>query len=152
MSDLLEYNIILDDDVEMIHYDRLLGKFPQWKQYRREIKLSALLNEGKRIGFDVTEISRVNKPVYGTLGKPENIDVISLKNISFFIRSMSFIIKGNKVDELKVKIKILDNNPGRELSNILQSDCPLEVKQLRLPLDKSITQFYFEIPDTKKAA
>jgi hypothetical protein len=57
MDDLLEYDVVLENDVELNHYDRLLTKFPQWKQYKREIKLNVLLNEGKRIGFDVTEIS-----------------------------------------------------------------------------------------------
>jgi hypothetical protein len=145
MNDLLEYDVIIGDDVELEHYDRLLKKFPQWKQYKREIKLNILLNEGKRIVFDVTEISKINSPIYGSLGKPKDFD-ISLKRISFFVRSMSFIIKGNKVDGLKVRLKVLDNTPGKELLSILDSGCVLEVKQLRLP-DKSVTQFYFDIPN-----
>jgi len=152
MSDLLEYNVILDNDVELNHYDRLLKKFPQWTQSKREIKLNLLLNEGKRIGFDVTEISKINTPIYGSLGRPKDCDIISLKTISFFVRSMSFIIRDNKVDELKIGLKILDNTSGKELSSILDDGIPLKVKQLRIPHDKSITQFYFDIPDIKKVA
>ena len=76
MDDLLEYNVVLGNDVELNNYDRLLTKFPQWIQYKREIKLNVLLNEGKRIGFDVTEISKINSPVYGSLGKPEYSDIL----------------------------------------------------------------------------
>jgi len=151
MSDLLEYDVILENDVELTHYDRLLAKFPQWTQYKREIKLNVLLNEGKRIGFDVTEISNINTPIYGSLGKPKDHD-ISLKSIAFFVRAMSFIIKDNKVDELKIEVKILDNTSGKELKCLLESNCPIIAKQLRLPFDNSVTQFYFEIPDTKNIA
>ena len=145
MGEIFEYDVIISNDVELEHYDRLLKKFSQWKQYKREIKLNTLLNEGKRIGFDVTEISNINTPIYGSLGKPEDFD-ISLKRISFFVISMSFIISGNKVDGLKIGLKVLENPSGKELLSILNSGCVLDVKQLRLP-DKSITQFYFDVPD-----
>ena len=151
MDDLLEYDVVLENDVELNHYDRLLTKFPQWKQYKREIKLNVLLNEGRRIGFDVTEISRINSPIYGSLGEPQFTD-ISLKSISFFVRSMSFIIKDNKVDGLKIGLKVLDNTSGKKLSNILESGCLLEVKQMTLPMCKSVTQFYFELPESKNVA
>ena len=151
MDDLLEYNVVLGNDVELNNYDRLLTKFPQWIQYKREIKLNVLLNEGKRIGFDVTEISKINSPVYGSLGKPEYSDIL-LKSISFFVRSMSFIITNNKVDELKIVLKVLDTPKGKELKNILESGCFLEVKQMKLPSCNSVTQFYFDIPDPKTAA
>jgi hypothetical protein len=151
MGDLLEYDVVLENDVELNHYDRLLTKFPQWIQYKREIKLNVLLNEGKRIGFDVTEISKINSPIYGSLGRPEFSD-ISLKSISFFVSSMSFIIKNNKVDELKIGLKVLDTPKGIELKNILESGCLLEVKQMKLPNCNSVTQFYFDIPDSKTAA
>jgi len=145
MDDLLEYNVIIGEDVELEHYDRLLKEFKQWKQYKREIKLNTLLNEGKRIGFDVTEISKINT-MYGSLGKPEDFD-FSLKKLSFHVKSMHFIIKNNKVDELKIGLKVLDNPPGKELLLLLESGCNLEIKQLRLPLCRSITQFYFDVPD-----
>jgi hypothetical protein len=150
MDGLIEYDVIIDDDVELNHYDRLLKKFTQWTQYKREIKLNTLLNEGKRIGFDVTEISKINSPIYGSLGRPKDGD-ISLKSISFFVRSMSFIIKGNKVGELKIGLKILDNTSGKELKAILDDGITLEVKQMRLR-DNYITQFYFDLPEKKNVA
>lgn len=39
MCEIFEYDVIIGNDVELEHYDRLLKKFSQWDQYKREIKL-----------------------------------------------------------------------------------------------------------------
>ena len=50
------------DEIKLSQFEDKLQKWPNWVQFRREIKLNSLL-DGKRIQFDIEDITE-----YGKLG------------------------------------------------------------------------------------
>src|ERR1035437_905809 len=111
---IAEYKISLNNN-KLSNYDSLLKKFRNWKQFQRDIKLTSLL-ESKRVQYDLEDI--VNLPGY--LG-------INRLSVLFYIRSMSFIINGDSIDELKITIESYSNDT-RELGDIKQHMIDDEVK------------------------
>ena len=67
-------DVDLDDDVKLDDYNDALSTYKEWKSIYREIKLNLLLEQGKRIEFDIDNISK-----FITLDNDD--DVVRVKNI-----------------------------------------------------------------------
>ncbi len=129
-------------------YDYLLGRFKNWIQFKRDIKITSIL-ESKRIQYDLESI--VN--LHGYFGDRIIDSGIgqSLQDICFSIKSMSFIINNELVEELKVTIETVNNKKGRLLESMINSGFDLRVKQC---MDKALSSnsedlvLYFYIDDS----
>lgn len=126
--DIYECEVDLCDNlVKLQDYDNALKKFGQWIQFKREIKLTTLL-EGKRVQYDIEEMNTTT-PIYGILGE-ELSGSISIPKISFYVKDMSFIINGDNVESLKIKIKIINGTPqGDLLQSIMDEGLDFKIKQ-----------------------
>ena len=123
MAEIFECKVLFDDDdIKLQDYEKLLKKFTQWTQFKREIRLTSLL-ECKRIQYDVEEITF---PIYGTTGY--DLD-ITFSKVAFIVIAMSFIISGDSIDELKVKIRILDTESGKKILNDIKD---IKIKQKKI--------------------
>ena len=134
-----ECEVILEEGIKLQHYDRMLSRFNQWTQFKRDIKITSLL-EGKRILYNIYDIK--GNGIIGITTDQKLYSVVSgsIRNKMFDIHSMSFIINGDNIDELKIIIKPLDNHRGESLSEIIKSGITPIIHQL-LEND-SISYFY----------
>jgi hypothetical protein len=131
------YNIELDNN-KLSHYDFLLQKFKNWKQFKREIKLSSIL-EGKRIQYDLDDVTGLN----GYAGR-----IHKSKDICFMIKSLSFIINGDSIDILKIKITPSNNYLGEVVKSLIENSFDLKIKQF--VNNDEVIFFYIDIPDKKE--
>ena len=123
-------------------FEKVLSRHKEWTSFKREIRLNTLLDD-KRIQFDIDDISE-----YGFLGDYE-VD-ISLSRTCILLKSMSFILSGEKIDKLEIKWRILNTKNGEELRNIIESDIKIDIK-MRFKED-TFFYFYVDVPKLDKAA
>lgn len=143
------------DNNTLEQYESFLSKFKVWPQYKREIKLSTLLNEGKKIEFTVN----IESHTFGT----HYIEIIdsneestqrietSLNKACGVVKDVKFILNGNNVELLSINIKFLDTQYGKICKKLLEEEFLLILKQKILPeigiTKKSIMKFYITYPD-----
>jgi hypothetical protein len=136
------------NDIKIDNYEDILSRFSNWKKYKREINLNLLLEQGKKIQFDV-EI--INNPMvfYVSVADDKYSYTTSLTNVCSTLNKLTFIILESKVIKLKVELKILDTKWGKTIKNLVESEIDLKLFQ-HLNIEGQIDNFYFELP--KEAA
>jgi hypothetical protein len=67
-----------------------------------------------------------------------------LKKASSAIKFMKFILKGNNVLELEIKIKTMTTEWGNIIAELIESEVELELKQHIV--DNQVKSFYFIYP------
>lgn len=137
---ILNYEIVTNSKLN--HYEDLLSKFNQWISIKREIKITSLL-EGKRIQFDIEDIN-TSGTIWGVL-TTEPSHLINIKDCAFSIKSMSFILNGEKIDKLTLGIKILSTDKGELLENLIKDNIEIEIKEFII--DDKIHHFYIQLPN-----
>jgi len=149
MGQLFEKNLIELHTTEislngqtLSQFEKVLSRYSEWTSFKREIRLNTLLDD-KRVQFDIDDISE-----YGFLGDYE-VD-ISLSRTCILLKSMSFILSGEKIDKLEIKWRILNTKNGEELRNIIESDIKIDIK-MRFKED-TFFYFYVDVPKLDKAA
>ncbi len=146
---LIDYKVNLNSDVKLHHYDRLLNRFKQWTQFKRDIKLTSLL-EGKRIQYDVEDISNM----YGYMGlRDDYVKLASISTISMYcfdVKSMSFIINGDNIESLSLKVEIMPTPFGKEVMALEESNIKLLMKQCII--EDCVNYFYLDTDYPKTAA
>jgi hypothetical protein len=129
-------------------YEDILSRFSNWRQYKREINLNQLLEEGKKIEFEV-EISNGKFSNQGVLyvSVVDKIDtsITSLVNVCSVIKKMTFIILNNEVLKLSVEITTLTTKWGKIITNLLESGIDLKLIQHK-NIEGKIDNFYFIDP------
>ena len=123
-------------------FEKVLSRHSEWTSFKREIILNSLLDDNK-LQFDINDISE-----YGFLGDYE-VD-ISLSNTCFLLKSMSFILKNDKIKKLEIKWRVLNTQNGQVLKNILDSNIEVDIK-MRFK-ENDFFYFYVDIPELDKAA
>lgn len=140
------------DNTKIDNYDEILSKFSNWKRYKREINLNQLLEEGKKIQFDV-EITNKESVFYVGVREVEfetpTNKWLALVNVCSAVTKLTFIILNNKILKLEVELKFLTTNWGKIIKNIIESGLELKLNQ-NLNIKGQIDGFYFNLP--KKAA
>lgn len=130
-------------DIEISSYENILSRFSNWKKYKREINLNQLLEDDKKIQFDV-EIEN-NQCVFYVSVSDDFKYTTSLVNVCSVITKFNFIILNNKVIKLEVELKILTTQWGKTIKNILESDIDLKLYQNK-DIEGQIDNFYFKLP------
>lgn len=95
------------DNNKIIQYDIMLGRFRNWIQFKRDIKLTNLLEHNRKIQFDLENINGLYGGVYSGENPIHKFKLID----EFAVKSMKFIINQNgvNIDSLKLKIKPFGN-------------------------------------------
>ena len=132
------FNSKIDD------YEDILSRFSNWKAYKREINLTQLLEDDKKIEFQV-EIPNNHSVLYVSVSDELDSTITSLVNVCSVIQKMTFVILNNKVLKLNVEIKLLTTRWGKTISNLLESDIDLKLHQHK-NIEGKIDNFYFELP------
>jgi len=141
MKKLFEIEILnskIDD------YEDILSRFSNWKKYKREINLNQLLEEGKKIEFEV-EIPNSHSVLYVSVIDKIDTSITSLVNVCSVIKKMTFIIRNNEVLKLSVEINLLTTNWGKIITNLLESGIDLKLIQYK-NIEGKIDNFYFIDP------
>jgi hypothetical protein len=135
-------------DSRIEDYEDILSRFSNWKKYKREINLNLLLEQGKKIQFDV-EI--INNPMvfYVSVNEEQYSYTTSLTNVCSALNKLTFIILENRVLKLEVELKMLDTKWGKTIKNLAESEIELKLFQ-HINIEGQVDNFYFELP--KQAA
>jgi hypothetical protein len=143
-SETYKYDVILKD-AKLEYYEDILKNFSDWISFKREIKLTNLL-EGRRVQFDIEEI--YNKGMIWGMMTPNIKEEAKIKEACFDVKSMHFIIKDDLVEKLTLGIKPLSTDMGDLLKSLIESNVEIEINQLII--DNNIKYFYIDYP--KQAA
>lgn len=145
MKNIFEVNL---EETKIENYEKILSRFGSWKKYKREINLNQLLNEGKKIQFDI-EIQNNPMVFYVSVNEGKYQYTKSLQNVCSTIKKLTFIIIDGKVLNLQAELKLLDTNCGKLIKSLIKSGLDLKLNQ-HVNIENQIDNFYFEIP--KQAA
>lgn len=135
------------NDSKIGDYEEILSRFGNWKKYKREINLNQLLEEDKKIQFDV-EIPNSQSVFYVSVSNDFQYTT-ALTNVCSVINKFTFIILNNKVIDLRIDITFLDTKWGKEIQSIIESGVELQLNHHK-NIKGQIDNFYFELP--KQAA
>ena len=144
-----KYSMKKTFEVELLNnriedYEDILSRFSNWKKYKREINLTQLLDDGKKIEFEV-EIPNSHSVLYVSVIDKIDTSITSLVNVCSVIKKMTFIIQNNEVLKLSVEINLLTTNWGKIITNLLESGIDLKLIQHK-NIEGKIDNFYFIDP------
>lgn len=125
-------------------YEDILSNFSNWKKYKREINLNQLLEDGKKIEFEV-EISNSHGVLYVSVVDKIDTSITALVNVCSVIKKMTFIILNNEVLKLTIELKLLTTKWGKIITNLLESGIELKLHQHK-NIQGKIDNFYFINP------
>lgn len=131
---------ILPENRTILNYENLLSQFDSWKNSKREIVLSQILESDKKIELFV-EIDNTQKVFYV---ESKQGDIFSYK--SAVIKSIRFVLKGNKVLSLRVDIESISSGYGLKLSELFESGYELKLLE-EIDLKDNVSGFYFILPN-----
>lgn len=129
------------DGIKLSQFENKFKQWPQWTQFKREIKLNTLLN-GKRIQFDIEDINEYGK-LSGRSFDPMMSDIV------FTVKCISMIIKDDFVEELEIEWRPLQSDLGRTIIGILDSGLEID---LSIYFDDDDQFVYFYIKEEKNIA
>lgn len=129
-----DFEVSLKDNT-LDQYEKMMSRYSEWKNFKRDIRLTSLLESGKRIQFDIEEIS-----MFVPIGCEDII--VSLQLSTLEIKSMSFILKEDKVEKLTLKCKTLETPMGKVVRDLMDACFPIEIRQNII--DGKINYFYVE--------
>jgi hypothetical protein len=110
--------VILDEFINLDSFKSLLGKYQDFKSCYRELKINSIT--GKKSKF---EISELNPPMICGFEKKENYsyNVFHVSQSCFTINSIDMVVNDKlQVIDIHLKIKILDTESGKLLSEVLE--------------------------------
>ena len=122
-------------------YEKLLSRYNNWKKYKREINLNQILEDGKKIEFEIEVLNNQSVSYIKIYNKNDVIDSL-LRNACASITKMKFIILNNKVLNLTVYCSKLSTNSGKILENNIKSDIDLKLYQNK-DIEGQVIDFYF---------
>jgi hypothetical protein len=139
------FSINIDTEITLDLYESFLSKFNNWKEYKRELRLSNLLNEGKKLEFTVDIENHPHGCHYIEFDEHEKLSFdTNLSSACGSIKSAKFILNNNIVESLDIEVMILDTYWGRTVKQILESKISLTLKQFFAP---KYVKFYITIPN-----
>ena len=131
----------LNDDESLDYYEGLLNRYNQWKVFKREVRLTGLLNSGKKVQFDIED---ANLLIY------TDMDAIQyIHKAVFRTDTITFILMDENIISMSLSGEIIENTLGNAIKGILDAGINLKVKKYN---DKRgrIT-FYIDIEENKAA-
>ena len=151
MKETMEvFDVILSNNT-LEDYDHILSLFKEYKHTKRDIKLSLLLNEGKKVELIINEFSS-NSPgvLYIELcdiGDISDIgdDLISIKypllKVCGAIKELKFKINLDFIESLEIKVAVMSTHYGKTLKTLLEDGVKLKATQM-IDSEGNIFKFY----------
>jgi hypothetical protein len=128
------------EDVPLLQFEKYLSKFKEWISFKRDIRLNSLLDD-KRVQFNIENIS-----VFGMLDDTSDIP----SSVAFVVKSMSFIIKNECVQELEIIWRPLTTSLGRTLIGLIEAGFYIDIKMKFL--NDEFIYFYADVDTPKNVA
>ena len=135
----------IPEDSKISDFEPILSTFSNWTQFKREIKLSSIL-EGKKIDYIIEDINSAQNHIYGLLDQSGHL--VEIKKISFLIKEILFTIKGQDVLSLEVRIESLNTEYGKTIQSLIDADIDFLLDYYKA----SDSMIYFYISFPKQAA
>jgi hypothetical protein len=135
------FEVEIGEETSLDYYESLLTKYDQWKVFKREVRLTGLLNTGKKVQFDIED---VNLLIY------TDLDAIQyIHKAVFRTDTITFILMDENIISMSLSGEIIENTLGNAIKGILDVGINLKVKKYN---DKRgrIT-FYIDIEENKAA-
>lgn len=123
-------------------FDSMLRRYKQWSEFKRDVRITGLLNQGKKVQFDIED---ANLLVY------TDTDAIQyIHKAAFRTDTITFIIKDEQLIDVKISGEILPSQMGQTIKSIL--DAELEVTVRYYDNKRGHKTLYFNHPESDKAA
>jgi len=133
-----DYEVLLNNNT-LDQFEDLMSKYKEWTSFKRDIRLTSILEAGKKIQFDIESIS-----LNAQLGNFGN--VVSLQMSVLIIKSMSFILKENKVQKLTLRCKVLSTPMGKVVKELMENSMDIDLKPHII--DNKVVYFYVDTYET----
>ena len=129
-----DYEVLLNNNT-LDQFEDLMSRYKEWTSFKRDITLTNILESGKRIQFDIESIS-----MFAQLGNSGNI--LSMQMSVLRIKSMSFILKENKVQKLTLRCKVLETPMGKVVKELIENSMDIDLKPHII--DDKVVYFYVD--------
>ena len=136
-----DYEVLLSNNT-LFQFEDLMSKYKEWETFKRDIRLGNILESDKRIQFDIKSI-----PMIVSLGNHEKI--ISLQYSAISCKGMSFILKGDKIDSLMLRCRVLETPMGKIVKELMEYSMQIDLKPNIL--DGKVTYFYVDTNENSAA-
>ena len=133
-----DYEVLLNNNT-LDQFEDLMSRYKEWTSFKRDIILTNVLESGKKIQFDIESIS-----MFAQLGNFGN--VVSLQMSVLIIKSMSFILKENKVEKLTLRCKVLSTPMGKVVKELMENSMDIDLKPHII--DNKVVYFYVDTYET----
>jgi len=133
-----DYEVLLNNNT-LDQFEDLMSRYKEWTSFKRDIILTSILESGKKIQFDIESIS-----MFGQFGNSGNI--LSLQMSVLIIKSMSFILKENKVQKLTLRCKVLSTPMGKVVKELMENSMDIDLKPHII--DNKVVYFYVDTYET----
>ena len=133
-----DYEVLLNNNT-LDQFEDLMSKYKEWTSFKRDIRLTSILEAGKKIQFDIESIS-----LNAQLGNSGNI--LSLQMSVLIIKSMSFILKENKIEKLTLRCRLLETPMGKVVKELMENSMTVDLKPHII--DNKVVYFYVDTYET----
>lgn len=129
-----DYEVLLNNNT-LDQFEDLMSRYKEWTSFKRDIILTNVLESGKKIQFDIESISLMAQ--LGNFG-----NTVSLQMSVLIVKSMSFILKENKVEKLTLRCKVLSTPMGKVVKELMENSMDIDLK-LHI-IDNKVVYFYVD--------
>ena len=133
-----DYEVLLQNNT-LDQFEDLISRYKEWTSFKRDIRLTNILESGKRIQFDIESISLTAQ--LGNFGNE-----VSLQLSTLVIKGMSFILKENKVEKLTLRCRLLETPMGKVVKELMENSIDIDLRPHII--DNKVVYFYVDTYET----
>ena len=133
-----DYEVLLQNNT-LDQFEDLISRYKEWTSFKRDIRLTNILESGKRIQFDIESISLTAQ--LGNFGNE-----VSLQLSTLVIKGMSFILKENKVEKLTLRCRLLETPMGKVVKELMENSMDIDLRPHII--DNKVVYFYVDTYET----
>lgn len=133
-----DYEVLLQNNT-LDQFEDLISRYKEWTSFKRDIRLTNILESGKRIQFDIESISLIAQ--LGNFGNE-----VSLQLSTLAIKGMSFILKENKVEKLTLRCRLLETPMGKLVKELMENSMDIDLRPHII--DNKVVYFYVDTYET----
>lgn len=133
-----DYEVLLNNNT-LDQFEDLMSRYKEWTSFKRDIRLTSILESGKKIQFDIESIS-----LNAQLGNSGNM--ISMQLSVLIIKGMSFILKENKIEKLTLRCRLLETSMGKVVKELMENSMNIDLKPHII--DDKVVYFYVDTYET----
>jgi hypothetical protein len=133
-----DYEVLLQNNT-LDQFEDLISRYKEWTSFKRDIRLTNILESGKRIQFDIESISLTAQ--LGNFGNE-----VSLQLSTLAIKGMSFILKENRVEKLTLRCRLLETPMGKVVKELMENSMNVDLRPHII--DNKVVYFYVDTYET----